>query len=104
MVSCTTKQHWELLLEAGVVIGEARERDLVDGNIGEVENALVRDDGADTGDKLGIAECDKFTGFEGGNVDFAVVFVVPRKGAGRVMEVFKREYGDSIVMFGNPWV
>ena len=64
MVSCTTKQHWELLLDAGVVIGEARdERDLVEGNLGEDEIVLVRDDGTDTGDELGMAECDKFADF-----------------------------------------
>ena len=76
----------------------------MEGNIEEDEIVLVSGDGTDTGDELVMAECDKFAGFGGENEDFAVVFVVPGRGAGRVMEVFEREYGDSIVMFENPWV
>ena len=102
MVSCTTKQHWELLLDAEVVIGEARDN-VVD-NTGEDEIVLVRGDDTDTGEELGVAECDRFAGFGGENVNFAVLFVVPGRGAGRVTEVLEREYGDSMGMFEDPGV
>ena len=49
MVSCTTKQHWELLLDAGVIMGEGcDERVLIGDNVGEGEFAAVRGDDRDT--------------------------------------------------------
>ena len=105
MVSCTTKQHWELLLDADVVIGEARDEGrLVEGDVGDGEVLVIRDDVTDTGDDTTMAEGGKLADFEGENVSFVVVFVVFVRGAGDVTRVFEREYGDSIVTTETPEV
>ena len=94
-MSCTTKQHWELLLDAGVVIGETGDDgELVEGNIGGDEIVLLRGDSTDKGDERRTAEGDELAGFGGENVNFVVVFVVSESGAGAVTRVFEREYGD----------
>lgn len=103
MASCTTKQHWELLLDAGVVIGEARDEGrLPEGNVGDGEIVVLGDDGADIGDETRLAEGSRSVGFGGENVGFVLVFVVLERGARAVTRVFECEYGDPIVMFETP--
>lgn len=105
MVSCTTKQHWELLFDADVVIGEARDDgELVEGSIVDDEIVLFRSDVTDTGDEIGMAECGELDGFGGENVNFVVVFFVSERGPGAVTRVCECEYDDSIVMFETPGV
>ena len=104
-MSCTTKQHWELLLKADVVVGEARDDgELVEGNIGDDEIVLFRGDDTDPGDEIEVAVCGELAGFEGENVNFVVVFIVSGRGPVAVTRVFEREYGDPIVTFETTGV
>ena len=110
-MSCTTKQHWEVLIDAGVVIGEGGDEEAItEGDVGGGEIVMIRGNGTDTRGEVGLARGDGLAVFDENGVDSVVVPGVSVGGGGGELMggggdetmVFEDEYGDPIVTVGVP--
>ena len=109
MVSCTTKQHWEVLVDAGEVIGEGGDEEAItEGDVGEGEIVVIRGNGTDTRDEVGLARGDGLAVFDEKDVDSVVVPGVSVGGGGGELiggggsEMIELEGEYRIVTLGIP--
>ena len=92
-----------MLIDAGVVIGEGGDEEAItEGDVGKGEIVVVRGNGTDTRDELGLARGDGLAVFDEKSVDFVVVPGVSVGGGGGEMMAFEGEFRDSVVTIGVP--
>lgn len=102
-MSCTTKQHWEALFDAGVVIGEGGDKGApIEDDVGGVEIVVIKGDGTETRVEVGLAGGGELGAFDENSVDSVVVPGVSVGGGRAGPTKVEDEYCVSIVTIGTP--